>query len=82
MLFRQSGLISGDKTTPWFIEQASITELLLDYLNCAYSLFCEFCHVTDGMPLVQKVEKKSDLDDVMNEAQEKIEEKDSEFAVL
>lgn len=34
------------------------------------------------MAFVQKVEKKSDLDDMMNEVQEKIQEKDAEFAVL
>ena len=34
------------------------------------------------MPLVQKVEKKSDLDDIMNKVQEKIQEKDAESAVL
>ena len=34
------------------------------------------------MAFVQKVEKKSELDDMMNEVQEKIQEKDAEFAVL
>ena len=34
------------------------------------------------MPLVQKVEKKSDLDDIMNKVQEKIQEKDAESAFL
>ena len=34
------------------------------------------------MAFVQKVEKKPDLDNMMNEVQEKIEEKDSEFAIL
>ena len=34
------------------------------------------------MAFVQKAEKKPDLDNMMNEVQEKIEEKDSEFAIL
>ena len=34
------------------------------------------------MAFVQKAEKKPDLDNMMNGVQEKIEEKDSEFAIL
>ena len=51
-------------------------------MNCAYSIICGFCHITDDMAFVQKAEKKPDLDNMMNEVQEKIEEKDSEFAIL
>lgn len=80
LLFHQSGLTSGAKQHPGLTNKLQAPPL--NYLTCAYSLICEFCHVTDGVPLVQKVEKKSDLDDMMNEVQEKMEEKDSEFAVL
>lgn len=79
LLFHQLGLTSGATQRP------SLTNKLqapLLYLTCAYYLICEFCHVTDGMPLVQKVEKKSDLDDMMSEVQEKIQEKDAESAGL
>ena len=34
------------------------------------------------MSFFQKVKKKSDLDNMMNEVQEKIQENDAEFAVL
>ena len=82
MLFHQSGLTSRAKQHPGLTNKLQAQNSFLTILNSAYSFIRGFCHITDNMAFVQKVEKKSDLDDMMNEVQEKIQEKDAEFTVL
>ena len=82
MLLHQYGLTTGARHLPGLTSKRQATNSFLILCAALIHFPCEFRNIIDGIPLVQEIVKKLDLDDMMNEVQEDIEENDAEFAVL